>query len=211
MPEDNPTSPVESETPTVESEVAATVPTSSHHWRERGYGHGGARLRHWAGNDAGQGCRPREVGGPGEVGPLEPSGPASRPGRRMQPTKTGRTSRRKVREGIVVSNGMEKTAVVAIIERVRHPRYAKTVQRTKRLYAHDEANDVRVGDRVRLFETRPLSKLKRWRVDRSSSGRGKEPEHDPAGEQAPHRRQFGRPRGALHQGARAVRGDVTPR
>jgi small subunit ribosomal protein S17 len=76
-----------------------------------------------------------------------------------------RTGRRKVREGIVISNSMEKTAVVAIIERVRHPRYAKTVQRTKRLYAHDEANDTRVGDRVRLSETRPLSKLKRWRVD----------------------------------------------
>jgi small subunit ribosomal protein S17 len=76
-----------------------------------------------------------------------------------------RTGRRKVREGIVISNAMEKTAVVAIIERVRHPRYAKTVQRTKRLYAHDEANDTRVGDRVRLSETRPLSKLKRWRVE----------------------------------------------
>lgn len=73
--------------------------------------------------------------------------------------------RRKVREGIVISNSMEKTAIVAVIERVRHPRYAKTVQRTKRLYAHDEANDVRVGDRVRLAETRPLSKLKRWRVE----------------------------------------------
>jgi small subunit ribosomal protein S17 len=77
-----------------------------------------------------------------------------------------RTTRRKVREGIVVSNGMEKTAVVVVIERVRHPRYAKTVQRTKRLYAHDETNDVRVGDRVRLVETRPQSKLKRWRVER---------------------------------------------
>jgi small subunit ribosomal protein S17 len=76
-----------------------------------------------------------------------------------------RPSRRKVREGIVVSNGMEKTAVVVVTERVRHPRYAKTVQRTKRLYAHDETNDVRVGDRVRLVETRPLSKLKRWRVE----------------------------------------------
>ena len=74
--------------------------------------------------------------------------------------------RRKVREGIVISNAMDKTAVVAVIERVRHPRYAKTVQRTKRLYAHDEANDVRPGDRVRLAETRPLSKLKRWRVER---------------------------------------------
>jgi small subunit ribosomal protein S17 len=59
---------------------------------------------------------------------------------------------------------MQKTAVIAVVERVRHRRYAKTVQRTKRLYAHDEANDVKVGDRVRLQETRPLSKLKRWRV-----------------------------------------------
>jgi small subunit ribosomal protein S17 len=76
----------------------------------------------------------------------------------------GRVNRRKVREGLVVSNSMDKTAVVAIIERVRHPRYAKTVQRTKRLYAHDEDNELRVGDRVRLAETRPQSKLKRWRV-----------------------------------------------
>jgi small subunit ribosomal protein S17 len=75
-----------------------------------------------------------------------------------------RANRRKVREGLVVANAMNKTAVVAVIERVRHPRYAKTVQRTKRLYAHDEANDLRVGDRVRVQETRPLSKLKRWRV-----------------------------------------------
>jgi small subunit ribosomal protein S17 len=76
----------------------------------------------------------------------------------------GRANRRKVREGLVVANAMNKTAVVAVIERVRHPRYAKTVQRTKRLYAHDEANDLRVGDRVRVQETRPLSKVKRWRV-----------------------------------------------
>ncbi len=71
---------------------------------------------------------------------------------------------RKVREGLVVSDKMDKTVVVAVIDRVRHRRYAKTVQRTKRLYAHDEANDVRVGDRVRVMETRPQSKLKRWRV-----------------------------------------------
>ena len=69
-----------------------------------------------------------------------------------------------MREGTAVSTSMEKTVIVAVIERVRHPRYAKTVQRTKRLYAHDEANDVNVGDRVRVMETRPLSKLKRWRV-----------------------------------------------
>jgi small subunit ribosomal protein S17 len=79
-------------------------------------------------------------------------------------TESSRPNRRKIREGLVVSNGMDKTAVVAVIERVRHPRYAKTVQRTKRLYAHDETNELRVGDRVRLAETRPLSKLKRWRV-----------------------------------------------
>ena len=75
-----------------------------------------------------------------------------------------RPNRRKVREGVVVSTGMDKTAVVAVVERVRHPRYAKTVQRTKRMHAHDEANDLNVGDRVRLMETRPLSKTKRWRV-----------------------------------------------
>ena len=71
---------------------------------------------------------------------------------------------RKVREGVVASTAMDKTAVVAVIERVRHPRYAKFVQRTKRLYVHDEANDARPGDRVRVMETRPLSKLKRWRI-----------------------------------------------
>jgi small subunit ribosomal protein S17 len=76
----------------------------------------------------------------------------------------GRPNRRKVREGLVISIAMDKTAVVGVIDRVRHPRYAKTVQRTKRLYAHDENNDLRVGDRVRLAESRPMSKLKRWRV-----------------------------------------------
>jgi small subunit ribosomal protein S17 len=75
-----------------------------------------------------------------------------------------RIDRRKVREGTVVSQSMDKTAVVAVVERVRHPRYAKTVQRTKRLYVHDEQNTVAVGDRVRVAETRPLSKLKRWRL-----------------------------------------------
>jgi small subunit ribosomal protein S17 len=75
-----------------------------------------------------------------------------------------RPNRRKVREGLVASNAMDKTVIVSVVERVRHPRYAKTVQRTKRLYAHDENNDVKVGDRVRVQETRPLSKLKRWRI-----------------------------------------------
>jgi small subunit ribosomal protein S17 len=77
---------------------------------------------------------------------------------------TTRPNQRKVREGTVASTAMDKTVVVSVIERVRHPRYAKTVQRTTRLFAHDEQNDVRVGDRVRVQETRPLSKRKRWRV-----------------------------------------------
>ena len=89
----------------------------------------------------------------------------ARPPVKAAAPKEPRSTRRKVREGIVASNAMDKTAVVLVVERVRHARYAKTVQRTKRLYAHDEANDVRVGDRVRLTETRPLSKLKRWRVE----------------------------------------------
>ena len=73
-------------------------------------------------------------------------------------------NRRKVREGVVVSNKMDKTAVVAVIERVRHPKYGKFMMRTKKLYAHDETNDVNIGDKVRVMETRPTSKNKRWRV-----------------------------------------------
>ena len=72
--------------------------------------------------------------------------------------------RRKTREGLVVSTSMEKTVVVAVTERVSHARYFKTVQQTKKLYAHDEENDARLGDRVRIMETRPLSKKKRWRL-----------------------------------------------
>jgi small subunit ribosomal protein S17 len=73
-------------------------------------------------------------------------------------------NRRKVREGIVVSTKMDKTVVVSVVDRVQHPRYRKTLQRTTRLFAHDEANEVREGDRVRLAETRPMSRNKRWRV-----------------------------------------------
>jgi small subunit ribosomal protein S17 len=75
-----------------------------------------------------------------------------------------RPNPRKVREGVVVSAKMDKTVVVAVVDRVQHRRYGKTLQRTKRLYAHDDANDAREGDRVRVSETRPLSKQKRWRV-----------------------------------------------
>ena len=71
---------------------------------------------------------------------------------------------RKVREGIVTSNKMERTAIVTVTERVRHPRYNKTMQQDKKLYVHDETNDLNVGDRVRVMETRPLSATKRWRL-----------------------------------------------
>ena len=71
---------------------------------------------------------------------------------------------RKVREGIVSSSKMDRTLVVEVVERVRHPKYNKFVMRTKKLYAHDKANDANVGDRVRVMETRPLSKMKRWRL-----------------------------------------------
>ena len=75
-----------------------------------------------------------------------------------------RPNARKVREGIVHSVKMEKTVVVKVVDRVRHPLYGKTLQRTKKLYVHDETNDAREGDRVRVQETRPLSKQKRWRL-----------------------------------------------
>ena len=75
-----------------------------------------------------------------------------------------RPNPRKVREGLVVSTKMDKTVVVAVVDRVRHRRYGKTLQRTNHLYAHDEANDASEGDRVRVAETRPMSKLKHWRV-----------------------------------------------
>ena len=69
-----------------------------------------------------------------------------------------------MRDGVVTSSAMDKTAVVSVVERVRHPKYNKTVLQTKKLHAHDETNDVNVGDRVRVMETRPLSKNKRWRI-----------------------------------------------
>ena len=78
-------------------------------------------------------------------------------------TDTARPGR-KVREGLVVSDKMQATVVVAVVERVRHTRYGKIVQRTTKLYAHDGGHDAKVGDRVRVMETRPISKLKRWRV-----------------------------------------------
>ena len=73
---------------------------------------------------------------------------------------------RKTRVGIVVSNKMEKTVVVAIVYNVRHPLYKKIVKNTVRIKAHDENNECSVGDKVKVMETRPLSRDKRWRVER---------------------------------------------
>lgn len=72
--------------------------------------------------------------------------------------------RRKVREGVVVSDKMDKTVVVEIEDRVKHPLYGKVMRRTSKLKAHDEQNACAIGDRVSLMETRPLSATKRWRV-----------------------------------------------
>ena len=79
-------------------------------------------------------------------------------------TATTRPNARKVREGVVTSTGMDKTAVVTVTTRKPHPLYKKSMVRTKKLYVHDEANEANVGDRVRVQETRPLSKSKRWRL-----------------------------------------------
>ncbi|MCL2045467.1 MAG: 30S ribosomal protein S17 [Oscillospiraceae bacterium] len=75
-----------------------------------------------------------------------------------------RTSSRKTRTGKVVSDKMNKTIVVAVEDRVAHPLYKKIIRRTYKLKAHDENNDCKIGDRVRVMETRPLSKDKRWRL-----------------------------------------------
>ena len=76
----------------------------------------------------------------------------------------GTRGARKTREGYVVSTKMAKTIVVEVEDRVRHPRYAKTIRRTNKLHAHDEATTAGVGDRVLLMETRPMSATKRWRL-----------------------------------------------
>ena len=71
---------------------------------------------------------------------------------------------RKTREGVVVSDAMQKTRVVKIERVYRHPRYERVIRMSKKLKAHDEANESRIGDRVLIEETRPLSKEKRWRI-----------------------------------------------
>ena len=81
-----------------------------------------------------------------------------------QETTTTERGRRKVRTGVVVSDGMDKTVMVRIDRQIRHALYGKTVRRSSKLAAHDESNEARVGDTVRVMETRPLSKTKRWRL-----------------------------------------------
>ena len=77
---------------------------------------------------------------------------------------TQERARRKTRVGMVVSNKMDKTIVVAIEDNVKHPTYGKIIKRTLKVHAHDEKNECNVGDRVEIMETRPLSKTKRWRL-----------------------------------------------
>jgi small subunit ribosomal protein S17 len=79
-------------------------------------------------------------------------------------TENTERARRKVRTGVVVADAMDKTVVVRIASQVSHPMYQKIMRRTTRLKAHDEGNEAHVGDTVRIAETRPLSKTKRWRV-----------------------------------------------
>ena len=81
----------------------------------------------------------------------------------MEETKLVRNLR-KERQGLVVSTKMDKTIVVAVQRRVKHPKYGKFVHRTTKFYAHDEKTECGIGDTVRIMETRPLSKMKRWRL-----------------------------------------------
>lgn len=78
--------------------------------------------------------------------------------------ETSERGRRKVRTGVVMSDKMDKTVLVRIDRQMRHALYGKTVRRSSKLAAHDETNEARVGDTVRVVETRPLSKTKRWRL-----------------------------------------------
>jgi small subunit ribosomal protein S17 len=82
----------------------------------------------------------------------------------MEAKESATRNHRKLREGVVVSNAMNKTVVVEQKRRVTHPLYKRYITLTKKYYAHDENNECGVGDRVRIMETRPVSKMKRWRL-----------------------------------------------
>jgi small subunit ribosomal protein S17 len=79
-------------------------------------------------------------------------------------TESNTRGRRKVRVGVVVSDARDKTVTVEVPDQMMHPRYDKVVRTSTKFHAHDEANDAKLGDTVRIMETRPLSKQKRWRV-----------------------------------------------
>ena len=81
-----------------------------------------------------------------------------------QPAGDAERSRRKTRVGVVVSDKMDKTIVVSVVRRVPHPKFGKIIKKTTKLYAEDEKNEAKTGDRVKITECRPLSKLKRWRL-----------------------------------------------
>lgn len=83
----------------------------------------------------------------------------------MSESETKQAGLRKQRVGVVKSTGMNKTIVVEYVARVPHPRFKKIIKQSKKFYAHDENGDAAVGDKVRIVETRPLSKLKRWRLE----------------------------------------------
>jgi len=97
-----------------------------------------------------------------DTAPAEATAPAAAPAPAEAPAKA--RGERKVRTGVVVSEKMDKTVLVAVRQVMRHSTYGKTIRRSSKLAAHDEANEAHVGDTVRLMETRPLSKTKRWRV-----------------------------------------------
>jgi small subunit ribosomal protein S17 len=75
--------------------------------------------------------------------------------------------KKKIEEGVVVSNKMDKTIVVKVTRKMRHPRYEKLVEKWKKYYAHDEKNEMKIGDKVQIEEIRPISKLKRWKVNKA--------------------------------------------
>jgi small subunit ribosomal protein S17 len=104
---------------------------------------------------------------PAEAPPATPTTATPTTGTRATATPAPASSdrtRRKVRTGVVVSEKMDKTVLVRIDRKVRHPLYKKTLARSNKLAAHDENNDAHLGDTVRVMETRPMSKTKRWRI-----------------------------------------------
>ena len=109
-------------------------------------------------------AEPTEVETPATTTEAAAPAPASAPVSESAEAPATSRGERKLRTGVVVSEKMDKTVLVRIQQVVRHPAYGKTIRRTSKLAAHDEANDAHVGDTVRLMETRPLSKTKRWRV-----------------------------------------------